>query len=124
MESKMLPIGSIIVSMLFGTIGQLFIKRGLNSLVDLDFSKNLFLTYTRIFFSPLIMAGLSVYFCGVFFWLYGLSKVDLSLAYPFVSVSYIFIVIMSWLFLGENISIMRWIGVSTICIGVLLLSRS
>jgi len=110
--------------MLFGTIGQLFIKRGLNSLVDLDFSKNLFLTYTRIFFSPLIMAGLSVYFCGVFFWLYGLSKVDLSLAYPFVSVSYIFIVIMSWLFLGENISIMRWIGVSTICIGVLLLSRS
>ncbi len=55
---------------------------------------------------------------------YTLMKVDLSFAYPFVALSYVIIIITAWLFLGENISLLRLVGVLVICLGVFLISRS
>jgi drug/metabolite transporter (DMT)-like permease len=112
------------MSTLLGVIGQVFIKKGINAIGVLDFSSGLAMSYGRIFFNPFVILGLGLYFFGVFFWLYSLSKVDLSFAFPFVSLSYVLVVIMSWWFLGEHISAMRWAGVATICVGVLLISRT
>ena len=120
----MLPILGILVSVLMGSIGQIFIKKGLNNLGGLDFSIGLIGSYMRIFLSPLIIFGIVIYFFGVFFWLYGLSKVELSYAFPFVSLSYILVFIFSWFLLGENITPLRWIGLATICFGVFLVGRS
>lgn len=120
----MFVIASLLISMFLGVIGQVFIKKGLTSLGNLDFSAALLGSFIRIFFSPLVIVGISLYFLGVFFWLYALSKVDLSFAYPFVSVSYVLVVLLSCFVLGESISYLRWIGVILICSGVLLISRS
>ena len=120
----MLPILGILISIMMGAVGQIFIKKGLNDLGGLDFSIGLVSSYARMFFSPSILVGIVVYFCGVFFWLYGLSKVELSYAFPFVSLSYLVVFILSWLFLGENISLLRWIGLATICFGVYMVGRS
>lgn len=120
----MFPILSIIISVSLGVVGQFLIKKGLNSLGGLDFSAGLFISYLKIFISPFILLGLLIYFLGVFFWLYALSKVELSFAYPFVSLSYVLILLLSWGFLGESISPLRWAGVVAICFGVFLISRS
>jgi drug/metabolite transporter (DMT)-like permease len=120
----MFVIPSLVISMFFGVIGQVFIKKGLTSLGGLDFSTGLVNSFARIFLTPFTILGLSLYFLGVFFWLYALSKVDLSYAYPFVSLSYALAVLFSWLILGENISYLRWAGVFVISFGVLLISRS
>jgi drug/metabolite transporter (DMT)-like permease len=110
--------------MVLGVAGQLFIKKGLNLLGNINFASGIVSSYARIFFSPFVFIGISVYFLGVFFWLYALSKVDLSFAYPFVSLSYILVVFSSWWLLGESISMVRWTGILAICLGVFLISRS
>ena len=120
----MFTIIGLVMSMLLGVVGQLLIKKGLNVLGGIDFSSGLIAAYSKIFFSPFVALGISLYFLGVFFWLYALSKVELSFAYPFVSLSYVLVVVLSWLFLGESISLVRWAGVIVICFGVFLISRS
>jgi len=120
----MLPVLFILTSVTLGVVGQIFIKKGLNSLGNIDFSAGLVISYSKIFISPFVILGILVYFMGVFFWLYALSKVDLSFAYPFVSLSYVLVLFASSWFLAESISPLRWAGVAAICLGVFLISRS
>jgi drug/metabolite transporter (DMT)-like permease len=77
-----------------------------------------------MFLSPYVLVGTFIYFLGVFFWLYALVKVDLSFAYPFSALSYGLVLLLSWLFLGENIPSLRLIGVLVICLGVIIVSKS
>jgi len=114
----------ILVAILFSVTGQIFLKTGLNIMGPIDFSSGFILTYFKIFLSPYVMVGVFTYVLSVLFWVYALSKVDLSFAYPFVALSYVLILITSKLFLGETIPMIRWIGVFVICIGVILISRS
>ncbi len=120
----MSPVLVIIIAVLLGVIGQLLSKKGLNLLGNIDFSANLIAGYSKIFFSPYVIMGSLIYVLSVFFWVYSLSKVDLSFAYPFLALSYVLIVLAAWLFLGENIPLLRWIGVLVICFGVFLISKS
>ena len=114
----------ILTAVTIGVAGQVFIKIGLNSLGDIDFSKSLIGSYGKIFLSPFIILGTFTYFFSVLFWLYALSKVDLSFAYPFLALSYVLIILVSRCFLGENVSLIRWVGVLVICFGVLLIAKS
>jgi drug/metabolite transporter (DMT)-like permease len=62
--------------------------------------------------------------CGTLFWLTALSRVDLSYAYPFASLSYIIMLTASWLLFNENITPMRLMGSLVVGLGVFLISRS
>lgn len=114
----------LLASMFLGVAGQIFIKKGLSSLGTVDFSAGLLASYAKIFLSPFVFVGISIYFLGVFFWLYALSKVDLSYAFPFVSLSYILVLVFSSVFLGEHVTILRWAGVLLISAGVALVASS
>lgn len=57
-------------------------------------------------------------------WLVVLSKVDLSVAMPLTSSSYVFVALTSMIFLHEHISLMRWCGILLILVGVLIVSLS
>jgi drug/metabolite transporter (DMT)-like permease len=114
---------SILISVIVVVAGQVCIKKGLNSLEDIDFASSILLAYLKIFLSPFVVLGISLYIIGVFFWLYALSKVDLSYAYPFTALSYVLVAFLSSFLLGEQISAIRWTGIIGICLGVLLISR-
>ena len=120
----MSKINYILIAVLLGVVGQLLVKRGLNLLGEIDFSRGLFASYLKIFTSPVVIIGTLSYTSSIFFWLYALSKVNLSFAYPILALSYVLVVIASRLFLGEDISLLRWVGVGVICFGVFLISRS
>jgi len=115
---------AIIIAIIVGVAGQILIKNALNSIEKLDFSTGAVSTYIRIFSEPYVMIGAATYIISIFFWIYGLSKVDLSYAYPFLALSYVLILVGSWYFLGESISTLRIIGVLIICAGVLIVARS
>ncbi|WP_419174463.1 EamA family transporter [Desulfosediminicola sp.] len=121
---KALSISCLLTSILMGAIGQVWIKKGLNSITDLNFANGIIHSYLKIFFSSYVMLGLTLYASGVFFWLYGLSKVPLSFAFPFVSLSYVLVFFLSWFYLGEHISMLRWTGLCTICLGVFIVSMT
>ena len=114
----------IIIAVSIAVVGQLFIKAGLNTLGDISFSQNLLASYIRIFLSPLVLLGTITYFISVLFWLYVLSKVDLSFAYPFLAFSYVLVTLASHWFLGETIPPFRWAGVLVICFGVIMVART
>ncbi len=111
----------IVVSGLLGVVGQLLLKRALVSIGPLALRPETALTLAL---NPLVLVGLAVYVGGTFFWLLALSGVDLSFAYPFASLNYVYVLLASWLLLGEQPSPVRLIGVVAICVGVWAISRS
>ncbi len=114
----------IIIAVTLSVAGQLFVKKGINLVGNLEFSSGLFATYLKLFISPYVILGVLIYFSSVFFWLYALTKVDLSYAVPFLALTYVLIIIASWMFLGETIPFIRWVGVMIICLGLYLISKS
>jgi len=78
----------------------------------------------RVLLQPLVIFGLGCYVLGAAVWLIVLSRVPLSLAYPSLAVSYVLTALLAWTLLGEHISGLRWAGIATICMGVVLISRS
>ena len=56
-------------------------------------------------------------------WLIALSKLDISYAFPLLSTSFVFVAILSRLFLNEVISWRRWLSILVISVGVILIAR-
>ena len=75
-------------------------------------------------FSPLIWLGLIIYVISVALWLWVLSKVDLSVAYPFVGVSFLVTMAFGAFLLNENISPTRIAGTLLIAFGCVLVGKS
>lgn len=71
-----------------------------------------------------VLAGIGVYCAQAGVWWAILSRVDLSYAFPLTSMSYVLILIASRAFLGEHVSLQRWLGATAIVFGVYLITRS
>ena len=74
--------------------------------------------------SPWVVGGLVIYGCGTLCWIIALSRLELSFAYPFSMLSYIGIVIGSYLLFKEQISRMRLVGIGVVLLGLLVISQS
>ena len=115
----------ILISVLGGAAGQVLLKKGMGSMGPLTLSVNqLGSILLRIATNPYVVFGLGVYMLSTIFWLTALSRVNLSYAYPFASLSYIVMLVVSWQLFKEDISFLRLLGSLVIGIGVFLISRS
>jgi drug/metabolite transporter (DMT)-like permease len=81
-------------------------------------------TLTRTLKEPRLWLGLTLFGISALFWLVVLSRVDLSVAYPFVGLSYIIVVLFSRLFLHEQVSALRWLGVVVVAVGIAIIGFS
>ena len=115
----------ILISVLGGAAGQVLLKKGMGSMGPLTLSVNqLGSILWRMATNPYVVFGLGVYMLSTIFWLTALSRVNLSYAYPFASLSYIVMLVVSWQLFKEDISSLRLLGSLVIGIGVFLISRS
>lgn len=110
----------ILASVVLGVVGQISLKRGML----LFGSAGLDLSLLRVIFTPYIFLGLVLYAIAMLIWLVILSRVELSYAYPMLSLSYVFIVLASWLIFNEHLSLLRLLGVLFISLGVMMVGRS
>ena len=78
----------------------------------------------RVAFSPGVWIGLVIYAASVGLWLWVLSKTDLSVAYPFVGVSFVITMIFGALVLHEPVTATRVIGTFLIAAGCVFVARS
>ena len=77
----------------------------------------------RLATNPFFLFGLVLYAVSVVNWVVVLSRLDLSVAYPLMSVGYILTLIAGvWLF-HEPITSARVVGIITIMVGVMLITR-
>ena len=64
------------------------------------------------------------YAVSILLWIVVLSKVEVSFAYPFLSIGYVVAALVGYYFFGESLSLIRVAGIIIICVGVYLISRS
>jgi multidrug transporter EmrE-like cation transporter len=57
-------------------------------------------------------------------WIMALSRVEVSLAYPMLSIGYVVNAVAAWYLFGEALTAQRMIGIGTIIVGVFLVARS
>lgn len=114
-------IGLIIASVACGAVGQLILKAGMKSLGPLQLSLNTLISMAT---SPLLLVGIAIFCVSTLLWLLALMKADLSFAYPFLSLTYIAVLIGGAVLFQENVTLPRVIGFAVIVAGVLIVARS
>ena len=77
----------------------------------------------RALLSPPVIAGGTLYVLGFGAWLLVLTRIEVSVALPMLSINYILITLIAWLFLGESINRYKIAGCLLIVAGVVVLSR-
>jgi EamA-like transporter family. len=78
----------------------------------------------RVIQSPLILSGIFTYGVSVLIWIWVLSRVELSIAYPFVGLSFIFTLLFGVFFLGEAINVAKVAGTVLIILGCIFIANS
>lgn len=124
MESvKSLTVILLAVSM--AVTSQFMLKAGMNAIgkIDLSLQTNYILKFIEVFSQPYIISGFLLYGFGALLWLIALSRVDLSFAYPFVSLSIVLVVAVSILKFGEPFTLNRVLGTLLIALGIIIISR-
>jgi multidrug transporter EmrE-like cation transporter len=122
-----------LVCVLMSSAAQLLMKLGLNgaaakadgtvgAAAGSSASASLFSTYAQAFSSPWVWAGLGLYGLSAALWIWVLSRLDVGLAYPLVSLGFVFTLGAGVLWLGEPFSWQRVAACGLIVAGVLLLA--
>lgn len=78
----------------------------------------------RMVSNGFLWLSLLCYSISIISWMVVLSRVEVSFAYPFLSIGYILSAVVGYFFLGESVTTIRIAGIVVICIGVLLIARS
>jgi multidrug transporter EmrE-like cation transporter len=121
--NRYLPL--ILTGVLLNACAQLALKQGMRTIGHFAFTLvNLIPIGLQVMVNPFVLAGLACYALSVAIWLMVLSRVDVSFAYPMLSVGYIVTALASKALFGEAVITARWIGILVICLGVYLITRS
>jgi len=108
----------IIISVAIGAVGQIAFKYG-----AMQMAENPGNTLLEKIKWPIVL-GLALYGISTVLWIMALKKVDLSYAYPMVSLGYIFVFIASYFIFNETISWLKIVGLVCIMAGVTLVAKS
>ncbi|NDJ85667.1 MAG: hypothetical protein GYB66_07260 [Chloroflexi bacterium] len=120
-QANLKSVWMIIVSVLFAALGQLTFKAAMNDIGELSPSLDMVISLAT---SPLLFLGLAIFGISAFLWLVALMKADLSFAYPFLSLSYVTVMIGGTVLFGEEVTITRIVGVFIIIAGLMVVARS
>ena len=71
-----------------------------------------------------ILAGLACYAVSVVVWILALTRVQVSIAYPMLSLGYVVTAFAAWGLFGESLSAQKLLGIGIIIAGVVLLART
>jgi multidrug transporter EmrE-like cation transporter len=117
--------GFILTGIFLNALAQLLLKAGTNAVGAIHLTADNWLaTGIKLATQLPIIGGLTCYVVSVAVWIIGLSRVDVTIAYPLLSIGYIINAIGAWYFLGEAVSVQRVLAIGIIIIGVALLTRS
>ena len=110
-KGKLIYIAITAVCAVFGALGQLFFKFG---------SANVSFNILSWILNVNVIVGLIFYAIATIIFIMVLKKAQLSMLYPVVATSYIWVAIFSIFIIKENISLLNWLGFALIIGGVYL----
>ena len=125
---NLITFGMILAGVLLNAGAQLLLKAGTRAIGVIGASGAggfaLAQTALNVALQPFIVAGLLCYVLSVGIWIVALSRVDVSVAYPMLSIGYVVNAFAAWWLFGEALTPMRLAGITVILIGVVLISRT
>ncbi len=113
----------IFTSVALNAFGQLALKFGTNKIGEISLKSN----FIDILFASItwpILTGILCYILSVSIWIVALSRVEVSIAYPMLSMGYIIVTFFAWYFLNEQMSFMRLFSLAIIITGIVMLANS
>lgn len=117
----------ILLTVLLSALAQVLLKIGASS-VNADGLTGLNLHSLNVFLKLLldwhIALGFAIYVLSAAMWIWVLTKVDISLAYPFVSLSFLITLGFGVLLFNEPLTLMKSLGTALIIAGCLMITRS
>lgn len=114
----------IFSSVLISALAQIALKQGMSSsTVAAALGQGSTSAITAIATNPYVISGLSLYAVGAMLWLFVLSRVDVSVAYPFVAFGFIVTMALAIILLGEPLQPLRVVGTLLVVAGAVLITR-
>ena len=115
----------VLTGVLLNAVAQLLLKAGAGALADIELKPaNALAIASRVAFNWPIIAGLGCYAISVVVWILALARVEVSVAYPMLSIGYVVNAFAAWYLFNEGLGPMRMAGIGVIIIGVWLVARS
>lgn len=109
------------ITLLLTVAGQLLIKWrivGYGALPETPYAQAGFVL--RLLLDPFILAGLGAAFAAALAWMVALTQLELSRAYPLMSLSFVLVLVLSAWLLGEQLSLHKAAGVALIVLGAVV----
>lgn len=120
---KTMPL--ILLAVFVSAAAQLLLKAGMNRIGFFNFSSsNIVPVALQVATNPFVIFGLALYVFSFVIWLLVLSRTEVSIAYPMMSLAYIINCIAAYYFFNEDLSLIKISAVGVIVFGVYLLARS
>ena len=115
----------VLLGVLLNAAAQLLLKAGTNAIGQFQFSAaNLAPIGWKVATQPHILGGLTCYAVSVIVWIMALSRVEVSVAYPMLSIGYVVNAVAAYFLFGEALGAQRLVGIGVIIVGVYLVARS
>ncbi len=114
----------ILFTVFTNAAAQMMLKYGMMQLAPISFAGvNPILKLLQIVFSPFVFLGLLTFVVSMASHLFVLSKVELSYAYPFLSLAYVAVAVAAWMLFGEELNASRIGGIALICVGTFFIAK-
>lgn len=122
---SLISLSLILSGVLLNALAQLLLKAGVNAVGSFAFSTDNILPISlKLATQWPILAGIACYVISLVVWILGLSRVDVSVAYPMLSLGYAVNALAAWWLFGEVLSMERVVGIGVILVGVYIVARS
>jgi uncharacterized membrane protein len=109
MKTELWAIGLVVLATIIGSLGPIFMKKG---------SKRFKLKFELLIHNYELIAGIFFYGIATLLFIPALRGGELSVLYPLVSLSYVWVSLLSIKMLNEKMNKFKWLGVLLIIIGV------
>ncbi len=110
----------LLIAITLGAAGQIYLKAGIAKLGEHPSPVKVFASIA----TPRVAAGFVLYGLSSLFYLFAISRLDLSFAYPMVSLSYVMVAALSYWCFHDVPPPMRVVGLAIILAGVFVLAFS
>jgi multidrug transporter EmrE-like cation transporter len=124
--SSLISLALVIASVSLATAGHLTLKAAMNRVGRIGTAQvsEPLTTVGKAAREPRIWVGLALFGISAVFWLVVLSRVPLSVAYPFAGLTYIVIVVLDRLLLDEPVPTLRFLGAAVVAVGIAIIGLS
>jgi len=111
----------LVLAIIFNAIANILMKVGM---LKEKQSTNLIGFIISMTLNPILLGGIICFALGLAAYCYVLTKLNLSIAYPIMtSLGYVIVIIASWLFLKETITLVQIAGFGFIIAGVWMVAH-